>query len=86
MRIHCTACDHKGRIYSRADITRSYAKLYCQCVNPACGHTWVSELTFKHTLHAPAQTHATLLVDYIKNLPADRLQELSQQLGIPAVA
>ncbi|MBA6102472.1 ogr/Delta-like zinc finger family protein [Pseudomonas monteilii] len=86
MRIYCTACDHKGRISSREETTRAYVKLYCQCLNAECGHTWVSELTFKHTLRAPAQRHSNLLLDHIRSLPADRQQELFQQLGIVAGA
>ncbi|MBC3410074.1 ogr/Delta-like zinc finger family protein [Pseudomonas sp. SWRI51] len=86
MRIYCTACDHKGRISSREETTRAYAKLYCQCLNAECGHTWVSELTFKHTLRAPAQRQTTLLLDHIRSLPSDRQHELFQQLGISPAA
>lgn len=82
MRIVCTACDHKGRISSREEITRGYVKLYCQCLNAKCGHTWVSELTFKHTLRPPAQHSDTLLVERIRSLPAEQQQQLLLQLGL----
>ena len=84
MRISCTACGHKGRIDSRNEITPRYAKLYCQCLNAECGHTWVSELTFKHTLQPPAQRQDTLLIDRILSLPLERKQALLQELGLAA--
>lgn len=83
MRIYCAACDHKGRISSREEITRRYVKLYCQCLDARCGHTWVSELTFKHSLQAPAQHIDTLLVERIRNLSAAQQQELFQQVSSP---
>lgn len=82
MRISCTACSHKGRISSRDEITPQYVKLYCQCLNAKCGHTWVSELTFKHTLQPPAQRQDTLLIDRILSLPLERKQALLQELGL----
>ena len=81
MRIYCTACDHKGRISSREEITRGYVKLYCQCLDAKCGHTWVSELTFKHSLRPPTQRLETLLVERIRNLPAEQQKELFLQFG-----
>ncbi|PWB34715.1 transcriptional regulator [Pseudomonas sp. SDI] len=82
MRISCTACTHKGRISSRDEITPQYVKLYCQCLNAECGHTWVSELTFKHTLRPPAQRHDTLLMDCIRSLPPERQKALLLELGV----
>lgn len=81
MRIYCTACDHKGRISSREEITRGYVKLYCQCLDAQCGHTWVSELTFKHSLRPPGQRIDTLLLERIRSLPAEQQQELFLQVG-----
>ncbi|RMP59484.1 hypothetical protein ALQ18_01377 [Pseudomonas marginalis pv. marginalis] len=86
MRIYCTACDHKGRISSREEITRGYVKLYCQCLDAKCGHTWVSELTFKHSLRAPTQRLETLLFERIRNLPAEQQQELFLQVGASQLA
>lgn len=83
MRIYCAACDHKGRIGSREEITRRYVKLYCQCLDPQCGHTWVSELTFKHSLQPPAQQLDTLLVERIRNLSPAQQQELFLQVSSP---
>ncbi|QHF01215.1 transcriptional regulator [Pseudomonas asturiensis] len=85
MRIYCTTCAHKGRISSRETITRTYVKLYCQCLDAKCGHTWVSNLAFDHTLR-PSALHqelhdATHLAAQIRNLPAEKQRELFEHLG-----
>jgi hypothetical protein len=84
MRVYCTTCGHKGRISSRDNVTRAYAKLYCQCLDATCGHTWVSELSFSHTLRPSAQHLDTLLLDRFKSLPAAKQKELFEHMSRPA--
>lgn len=86
MRIYCTACDHKGRISSREEVTRTYVKLYCQCLDAECGHTWVSTLAFSHTLRPPATHLDTLLIDRFRSLPPDQQRELMNLMKGQAVA
>lgn len=86
MRIYCTTCDHKGRISSREEVTRTYVKLYCQCLDAKCGHTWVSTLAFSHTLRPSAQHLDTLIVDRVRNMPAEQQRELFEVLRAQAVA
>ncbi|MCO7620807.1 ogr/Delta-like zinc finger family protein [Pseudomonas guariconensis] len=86
MRIYCTTCGHKGRINSREEVTRTYVKLYCQCLDATCGHTWVSTLAFSHTLRPSAQHLDTLIVDRFRSMPADQQQELVKFLKAHAVA
>ncbi|MNJ16388.1 Ogr/Delta-like zinc finger [compost metagenome] len=86
MRIYCTTCDHKGRISSREEVTRTYVKLYCQCLDAKCGHTWVSTLAFSHTLRPSAQHLDTLIVDRFRNMPAEQQRELFEVLRAQAVA
>jgi hypothetical protein len=86
MRIHCTTCGHKGRISSREEVTRAYVKLYCQCLDAKCGHTWVANLTFSHTLRPSGQQLDVLLFDRLKGLPAAQQKELFDQLGRQATA
>lgn len=84
MRVYCTTCGHKGRISSREEVTRVYAKLYCQCLDATCGHTWVSTLTFSHTLRPSAQQLDTLILDRFKGLSADKQRELFEYMSRPA--
>lgn len=82
MRVNCTTCGHKGRISSREEVTRAYVKLYCQCLDAQCGHTWVSTLSFSHTLRPSAQQLDTLILDRFKSLPADMQRKLVEHMGL----
>ncbi|SFX92822.1 MULTISPECIES: ogr/Delta-like zinc finger family protein [unclassified Pseudomonas] len=85
MRVTCK-CGHKGRIASREALSTDFAKLYCQCLDAKCGHTWVSNLTFSHTLSPSAQTFDRLLLDRLMELPRAQQRELFERLGSHAGA
>jgi hypothetical protein len=87
MRIYCKECGGKGRISSRNDLSKEFATLYCSCLSPACGHTWVANLTFSHTLSPSAQAIDRLLFDRLRDMPAALQRELFDQLkSHPAAA
>lgn len=81
MRVYCTACDSKGKITSREQQAKTFAKLYCLCLNAKCGHTWVAHLTFSHSIREPVRSLDTLLLDHLRDLPAAQKQLLFDQLG-----
>lgn len=83
MRVYCKECGGKGRIASREDISREFVKLYCQCLSPQCGHSWVSNLTFSHTLSPSAHLVDRLLYDRLREMPRAQQRELFDQLGLP---
>jgi hypothetical protein len=85
MRVVCK-CGHKGRIASREEVTTEFVKLYCQCLDAKCGHTWVANLTFSHTLSPSSQTFERMLIDRFRELPRAKQRELFEQLGTQAVA
>ncbi|WP_085694636.1 MULTISPECIES: ogr/Delta-like zinc finger family protein [unclassified Pseudomonas] len=85
MRVVCK-CGHKGRIASREEVTTEFVKLYCQCLDAKCGHTWVANLTFSHTLSPSSQTFERLLIDRLREMPRAKQRELFEQLGTQAVA
>lgn len=65
MRIVCDRCGQKARICTRREETPHFARLYCSCTNPECGHTFVMTLEFAHTLSPsaldlPAETREAL--------------------------
>ncbi|WP_122665565.1 ogr/Delta-like zinc finger family protein [Pseudomonas viridiflava] len=80
MRVTCK-CGHKGRISSTERFSVDFAKLYCQCLDAKCGHTWVANLSFSHTLSPSAQAMDRLLFDSLKNLSRTQQRELFDQLG-----
>ncbi|WP_369301707.1 ogr/Delta-like zinc finger family protein [Pseudomonas sp. N2-5-1-1] len=85
MRVICK-CGHKGRIASREVLSADFAKLYCQCLDAKCGHSWVANLTFSHTLSPSAQTFDRLLIDRLRDMPRAQQRELFEKLGSQAVA
>ena len=54
MRIYCDRCRGKARITSTRELSPQYRQLYCSCNNAECGHTFVLDLTFSHSLSPSA--------------------------------
>lgn len=81
LRIYCGSCGAKGRIASREQLSSAFTKLYCQCLDPACGHTFVMNLTYSHSLRPPAGSGDQFLFDRLRELPAAKQRELFDQLG-----
>lgn len=85
MRVICK-CGHKGRIGKRDQLSTDFVKLYCQCLDTTCGHTWVAHLTYSHTLSPSAQTFDRLLFDRLRDMPMAKQRELFEQLGAQVTA
>lgn len=82
MLVRCNVCSEKGRIASRDDLSLEFARLYCQCSSVQCGHTWVANLTFSHTLSPSAQAVDRLLFDRLRSLSKVQQRDLFDQLGM----
>lgn len=54
MLIRCSRCQTKAIITTRSELTPQFTKLYCVCTNAQCGHTFVMNLEFDHTLSPSA--------------------------------
>ena len=77
MRIHCKHCGGKARISSSDRISVDFTRLYCQCSDAKeCGHTFVMELGFSHTLIPPSSAIDQLLIERFRQMPVERQQEL----------
>ncbi|MEZ9857356.1 ogr/Delta-like zinc finger family protein [Vibrio splendidus] len=83
MRVVCTECGEKARIQKSNRISAGYSDLYCSCSDPECGHSFVMNLAFSHTLSPSAKTTSQLAFEMVKALAPDQRQELKQQLLIP---
>lgn len=85
MRIVCRDCGGKARIGSRENMSVEYAKLYCQCLNPLCGHSFVMNLSYSHPLRPSASSVDQLIFDRLRELPISKQQQLFDQLSsLPA--
>ena len=82
MRVIYQECGEKARIQKSNRISASYSDLYCSCSDPECGHTFVMNLSFSHTLSPSAKTTSLLVFEMVKALAPDQRQELKQQLLI----
>ncbi len=54
MRIYCPRCETKAVIRTSKELSATMRQLYCTCNDPECGHTFVMDLTFSHTLSPSA--------------------------------
>ncbi|WP_394027184.1 Ogr/Delta-like zinc finger protein [Desulfovibrio falkowii] len=54
MRIYCPRCEAKAIIRTSKELSATMRQLYCLCGDPQCGHTFVMDLTFSHTLSPSA--------------------------------
>ncbi|TWR88720.1 ogr/Delta-like zinc finger family protein [Pseudomonas saxonica] len=81
MRITCKECTGRARIGSRENMNAGYAKLYCQCLNPHCGHSFVMDLSYSHALRPSAAAVDQLIFDRLRTLPISCQQQLFDQLN-----
>ncbi|WP_187985123.1 ogr/Delta-like zinc finger family protein [Vibrio metschnikovii] len=82
MRVICPECGEKARIHKSNRLTNSVADLYCACSDPECGHTFVMNLSYSHSLSPSAKTTSQLAFTLMKALPPQQRQELKQQLSM----
>ncbi|WP_429076412.1 ogr/Delta-like zinc finger family protein [Aeromonas hydrophila] len=82
MRVLCTECGKRGRITKTERLSVKVADLYCQCTDAECGHTWVSTLSFGHTLSPSARSTTQLALSLIRSLGPDGRKTLQQELQL----
>lgn len=83
MRIYCGSCGNKARITRVEDESPIYAKLYCICLEPHCGHGFISELSFSHTLRpSKLKPVENTMLDRILQLTEEQQRQMLQQLEL----
>lgn len=80
MRVICPECHQKARIQKTNRISSGYADLYCACSDAECGHTFVMNLSFSHTLSPSAKTASQLAFELVKSLSPEAKLQLQRQL------
>lgn len=61
MKVFCPVCEAAAVIRKSNRKHRELADLYCACSDVECGHTFVLQLTFSHTLSPSAKDKEHLL-------------------------
>lgn len=74
MQINCTECGSKSIIHSSKKLDTKMSQLYCSCKNPICGHTFVMDLSFSHTLSPSASQARNVVVNFLRALPETERQ------------
>ncbi|NAW86627.1 transcriptional regulator [Photobacterium halotolerans] len=63
MRVYCQ-CGSASSVRRSDPLSTNATALYCSCCDPECGHSFVSEMGFKHTLELPKKVQETQLSGY----------------------
>lgn len=85
LKIKCPDCDSWATIKKTNRKHREIADIYCQCNDVECGHTFVMNLTFSHTLSPSAKTGDVMLQQLISNLSPQQKQMTFDLLKASAV-
>jgi len=81
MRIKCNRCGKPAVIKSSSQESDSVKKLYCCCGNPQCGHTFVMDLAFSHTLSPSALDFPQDLINKIQSTTRMEQQRILSSLS-----
>ena len=81
MRVYCRECGSKALITEEEKISSVLSKLYCQCTNArTCGHCFVANMSFSHTLKPSAANPNSALLDRLRELPREQQLQMFEQL------
>lgn len=80
MQIDCIECGGKSIIRCSKNLDVKMRQLYCMCKNPECGHTFVMDLCFSHTLSPSRRQAENLVVNFLRALPEPERQLMLAQI------
>jgi hypothetical protein len=81
MRVLCTSCGKKAIIGKTDRLSLAHANLYCSCTDPECGHTFVANVSFSHTLSPSAKNSSAIITALAKALSPEQRRALQQELA-----
>jgi len=82
MRVLCPECGAKSFIQKSNRISLGYSDLYCSCRDAECGHSFVMNLSFSHTLSPSSKSASELAFELLKSLAPNQRQEIKAQLNL----
>ncbi|AKL42588.1 Ogr/Delta-like zinc finger [Serratia marcescens] len=74
LKIECPECGSKAVIRKTNRKHRQIADIYCACADVECGHTFVMNLTFSHTISPSAKTGDKLLKTVVEGMSQQQRQ------------
>lgn len=82
MRVTCKACGAKAIVQSTKDAIPGFAKMYCICSNPMCGHTFVATWSYLHTLNPGMAVTTNVLVDAVRAMEPTAREKIIKQMQL----
>lgn len=82
MRVLCSECGSKAIIGKTNRLSLAHADLYCSCSNPECGHTFVANLSYSHTLSPSAKSSTQLVRQLIGSMSPSNRSQLQRELNL----
>ncbi|WP_413535863.1 ogr/Delta-like zinc finger family protein [Rahnella inusitata] len=76
MKVVCRECGANAIIKKTARKHRDISDIYCACSDYECGHTFVMNMTFGHTISPSAKSQDSLLRGLVDSLKSDDKQML----------
>nr|WP_241169277.1 ogr/Delta-like zinc finger family protein [Serratia marcescens] len=74
MKVYCPECGANSIISKTNRKDPKLSDLYCQCTDVECGHTFVMNLTFSHTISPSARVGNSLVKSLLSLLRPDEKQ------------
>ncbi len=74
LKIKCPDCGSPAIIKKTNRKHREIADIYCACADVECGHTFVMNLTFSHTLSPSAKSGDAMLQQLITHMSPEQKQ------------
>lgn len=85
LKIKCPDCGAAAIIKKTNRKHREIADIYCACADVECGHTFVMNLTFSHTLSPSAKTGEAMMQQIISSMsPAQKQMAFDLLKATPA--
>lgn len=86
LKIKCPDCGSQAIIKKTNRKHREIADIYCACADVECGHTFVMNLTFSHTLSPSAKTGDAMMQQIISSMsPAQKQMAFDLLKATPAL-
>lgn len=82
MRVICHSCEGKALISEVKEVSPESKKLYCLCLNAKCGHSFVMDLCFSHTVKPSVKKSDSSLLERFRDLSNAQQLQLLEQLDI----
>jgi hypothetical protein len=82
MRVLCTSCGQKAIIGKTDRLSVEHANLYCSCSDPECGHTFVANVSFSHTLSPSAKSSSQIVRQLVNAMSPENRSQLQRELNL----